>query len=29
VKEGYGADEIILMISASVAHNTTNFRMSC
>ena len=27
VKEGYGADEIILMISASVAHNTTNFRM--
>ena len=27
VKEGYGADEIILMISASVAHNTVNFRM--
>jgi len=27
VKEGYGADEIILMISASIAHNTTNFRM--
>jgi len=27
VKEGYGANEIILMISASVAHNTVNFRM--
>jgi len=27
VQEGYGADEIILMISASVAHNTVNFRM--
>ncbi|MDP6693636.1 MAG: hydroxymethylglutaryl-CoA lyase [Phycisphaerales bacterium] len=27
VKEGYGADEIILMISSSVAHNTVNFRM--
>jgi hydroxymethylglutaryl-CoA lyase len=27
VKEGYGADEIILMISASEAHNTVNFRM--
>jgi hydroxymethylglutaryl-CoA lyase len=27
VKDGYGADEIILMISASIAHNTTNFRM--
>jgi len=27
VKEGYGADEIILMISASVTHNTVNFRM--
>ena len=27
VKEGHGADEIILMISASVAHNTVNFRM--
>ena len=27
VKEGYGADEIILMISASAAHNTVNFRM--
>ncbi len=27
VKEGYGADEIILMISASQAHNFANFRM--
>ncbi|MHC5004485.1 MAG: hydroxymethylglutaryl-CoA lyase [Planctomycetota bacterium] len=27
VKEGYGADEIILMISASQAHNQVNFRM--
>ncbi|MBI4424421.1 MAG: hydroxymethylglutaryl-CoA lyase [Elusimicrobia bacterium] len=27
-KEGYGADEIILMISASEAHNAVNFRMS-
>ncbi|MEE8410652.1 MAG: hydroxymethylglutaryl-CoA lyase [Myxococcota bacterium] len=27
VKEGYGADEIILMISASQAHNKVNFRM--
>jgi hydroxymethylglutaryl-CoA lyase len=27
-KEGYGADEIILMISSSEAHNTVNFRMS-
>lgn len=27
VKEGYGADEIILMISASEAHNFVNFRM--
>ncbi len=27
-KEGYGADEIILMISSSEAHNTLNFRMS-
>ncbi|PIP84061.1 MAG: hydroxymethylglutaryl-CoA lyase [Elusimicrobia bacterium CG_4_9_14_3_um_filter_62_55] len=26
-KEGYGADEIILMISASEAHNKANFRM--
>jgi len=26
-KEGYGADEIILMISASTAHNKANFRM--
>ena len=26
-KEGYGADEIILMISASEAHNRANFRM--
>jgi hydroxymethylglutaryl-CoA lyase len=26
--EGYGADEIILMISSSEAHNTLNFRMS-
>jgi len=26
-KEGYGADEIILMISASEAHNNANFRM--
>jgi len=28
VKEGIGADEIILMISASERHNTLNFRMS-
>ncbi len=28
VEEGYGADEIILMISSSEAHNTVNFRMS-
>lgn len=28
VKEGYGADEIILMISASEAHNKVNFRLS-
>lgn len=27
-KEGHGADEIILMISSSVAHNMVNFRMS-
>jgi len=27
-KEGYGADEIILMISASTAHNEVNFRMN-
>ncbi len=27
-KEGYGADEIILMISASEAHNLVNFRLS-
>ena len=27
-KEGYGAQEIILMISSSEAHNTLNFRMS-
>lgn len=27
-KEGYGADEIILMISASEAHNKANFRMT-
>jgi hydroxymethylglutaryl-CoA lyase len=27
VKDGHGADEIILMISSSVAHNTVNFRM--
>jgi len=27
VQEGHGADEIILMISASEAHNTVNFRM--
>jgi len=26
-KEGYGADEIILMISSSEAHNQVNFRM--
>ncbi len=26
-KEGYGADEIILMISASEAHNALNFRL--
>ncbi len=26
-KEGYGADEVILMISASTAHNKANFRM--
>jgi hydroxymethylglutaryl-CoA lyase len=26
-KEGYGADEIILMISCSAAHNKLNFRM--
>ncbi len=26
-KEGYGADEIILMISSSEAHNLVNFRM--
>jgi hydroxymethylglutaryl-CoA lyase len=26
-KEGYGADEIILMISSSEAHNRVNFRM--
>ncbi len=26
--EGYGGDEIILMISASEAHNTLNFRMT-
>ncbi len=28
VKEGYGADEIILMISSSEAHNKVNFRMT-
>jgi hydroxymethylglutaryl-CoA lyase len=28
VQEGYGADEIILMISASQRHNLVNFRMS-
>jgi hydroxymethylglutaryl-CoA lyase len=28
VKEGYGADEIILMISSSEKHNQLNFRMS-
>lgn len=28
VKEGYGADEIILMISASEKHNSLNFRMT-
>ena len=28
VKDGYGADEIILMISSSEAHNLKNFRMS-
>jgi hydroxymethylglutaryl-CoA lyase len=28
VKEGYGADEIILMISASETHNLLNFRTS-
>ncbi len=27
-KEGYGADEIILMISSSEAHNQVNFRMT-
>ncbi len=27
-KEGYGADEIILMISSSEAHNLVNFRLS-
>lgn len=27
-KEGYGADQIILMISASEAHNLANFRMT-
>jgi len=27
VREGHGADEIILMISASAAHNMVNFRM--
>jgi hydroxymethylglutaryl-CoA lyase len=27
VKEGYGGDEIILMISASEAHNRANFRL--
>jgi hydroxymethylglutaryl-CoA lyase len=27
VKEGYGADDIILMISSSEAHNLVNFRM--
>jgi len=27
-REGFGADEIILMISASEAHNTANFRMT-
>ena len=27
-KEGFGADEIILMISSSEAHNTVNFRMT-
>ena len=27
-KEGYGADEMILMISSSEAHNLVNFRMS-
>jgi hydroxymethylglutaryl-CoA lyase len=27
-KEGHGADEIILMISSSEAHNTVNFRMT-
>jgi hydroxymethylglutaryl-CoA lyase len=27
-KEGYGADEIILMISSSEKHNTLNFRMT-
>ncbi|MCC6747070.1 MAG: hydroxymethylglutaryl-CoA lyase [Deltaproteobacteria bacterium] len=28
VKEGYGADELILMISSSEAHNRVNFRMT-
>ena len=28
VGEGYGADEIILMISSSETHNTVNFRMT-
>ncbi|MFH2202874.1 MAG: hydroxymethylglutaryl-CoA lyase [Elusimicrobiota bacterium] len=28
VKEGYGADEMILMISASETHNKVNFRMN-
>jgi hydroxymethylglutaryl-CoA lyase len=28
VAEGYGADEIILMISASQTHNSVNFRMT-
>jgi hydroxymethylglutaryl-CoA lyase len=27
-KEGYGADEVILMISSSEAHNKVNFRMT-
>jgi hydroxymethylglutaryl-CoA lyase len=27
-EEGYGADDIILMISSSEAHNTVNFRMT-
>jgi isopropylmalate/homocitrate/citramalate synthase len=27
-REGYGADEIILMISSSEAHNLLNFRLT-